>query len=388
MLPEVKMAVSEPKTEDQKVSVESNGGLTSEEIQKVVKENDPSLLPPEKQKEFHERFVVKGEEIPEEKPPETEEKSEQPTEEQPKPEVKPEVKTETTPEVKPDKKEKPEPLSPEEENNIKRLREKYYHKSNELNETKLKLQSTNKRLEEIKTKSLTPKENKETDVYSEDYIKGIEVRQKVLEDRQIEREKSEEVSLKTEKARLEFQSDLLEIAQLQVENTSLQTEKPFSALNAAYSRFQTLVGGQENRDKFLSNPEYRKSMEANGIIFPMSDTDWKRYKELLEIRSFKLEKNHPDLDSAYYKWQKENGIIPDSVKEASLEATQKTTQTIANSSQEATILPPNAGTMATASTGWTKETIDAWIATNPYPKTKEDKATMREINEIVQKGLT
>jgi len=358
------MAVPEPKVE------EENGGLTSEEIQRVVKENDPNQLSPDKQKEFHERFVVGNEEIPTETedPPKTEDP---PPEEPPKTEDKPETE-----------KEKPEPLSSEEN-----LREKYYLKSNELNETKQKLDSTNKRLEEIKNKTLPLKENKETDVYSEEYIKGIESRQKTLEEKLVAREKSEENSLQTEKAKLEFQSDLLEIAQLQVENTSLQTEKPFSELNAAYTRFQTIIGGPENRDKFLSDPEYRKGMEANGHIFPMSEPDWKKYKDILEIRSFKLEKNHPDLDSAYYKLQKERGVVPDSVKEASLEATQKTTETIANSSQESTILPPNAGTMSQGSTGWTKETIDSWIGAHPYPKTKEEKTTMRELNDIVQRGL-
>lgn len=366
MLPEVKMAVSEPKAEEKE-------GLTIEEIQKVKQDDSIDFLPPEKQKEFHERFVVGNEEIPEEKP-----EAEQP----PKP-------TEGKPENKPveeKKEEKTEPLSPEEEDNLKQLREKYYLKSNELNETQQKLNKTNKRLEEIK-KTTPLKENKEADVYDEEYLKSLQTSIKTLEDREIKREKSEETSLQSEKTRLEFQSDMLEIAQLQVENTSLQTEKPFSALNAAYSRFQKNVGGPENRDKFLSDPEYRKNMEAQGIIFPMSDPDWKKYKELLEIRSYKLEHNSEDLDSAYYKYQKVHGIIPDSVKEASLEATQKTTETIANSSQETTILPPNAGTMSGDSIGWTKETIDSWIAANPYPKTDKDKATMREINQIVQRGL-
>lgn len=362
------MAETEAKQVESKPEVKT--GLTPEDIQKVKQDDSIEFLPPEKQKEFHDRFVVGNEEIPEEAPKAEEEPKA--TEEVQKPEI----------ETVKEEKEKVKPLSEEDEEN---LRKKYYLKSNELNETKLKLQSVNKRLEKVE-KPL-PKETKEVDVYDEEYLKGLATRQQALEDRQTDREKSEETDLQTEKAKLEFQSDLLEIAQLQVENTSLQTEKPFSALNAAYSRFQTDVGGPENRDKFLSDPEYRKNMESQGIIFPMSTTDWKKYKELLNIRSYKLEHNSEDLDSAYYKYQKVHGIVSDSVKEASLEATQKTTETIANSSQESTILPPNAGTMAEGSIGWTKETIDSWIAANPYPKTEKDKSTMREINQIVQRGL-
>ena len=86
---------------------------------------------------------------------------------------------------------------------------------------------------------------------------------------------------------LQTEKMYLELTNFQLENISLKTSKPIKVINAQYQKFVEDLGvGANNKeerlarvDKFLKDPAYREKMEGQGLNFPMSDSDYKKFDQ-------------------------------------------------------------------------------------------------------------
>ena len=141
-----------------------------------------------------------------------------------------------------------------------------------------------------------------------------------------------------------------DVSLLQAENPELQTSQPIESIDRAYIRFRdTLAGGpgatnqakNEAVNNFFSNADFRKSKEAEGHLFPINDADWKNYKTVSQVISYKRNggtqtwdskkgDKFQEIDVAYYKYKKDNGIIPDPVQRAAIEAATKVFDQVAS----------------------------------------------------------
>lgn len=366
---------------------EEKKGLTNDELRQIVSEKlSLDELPPEKQEEFHNRFVVDEEELPDDvQPPKEGDEEKKGAQEVQEPVREQESQKLATPEEEKPSEQKHEPD----------LKRKYYEKSNELNTAKQRLEAANKKLEQLETLKLQkPGEYKNTeDVYSEEALK--EMREKVigLEKAISSFTESEASFIKNEKEKLTEQTKTLEeqnlflsIQTFQGEAPELKTEKPFQVLNASYAKFQDDVGGPEAREKFFSDPEFRKAKEAQGIVFPMDDGTWEKYKTLVEVHHFRNEKQYPDYDSAYYGWRKEKGVTIDKIKEAALRSSQETAKKIVENKLETKTLSPDDGTSSGGSGELSEPQMLAWLEAHPFPKTAEEKKMQASIMDYVNKA--
>ena len=353
--------------------VDEKKGLTDNEIRGLAKEEIPfSSLNVEKQQEFRERFVIGEEEIPDES--KSEDKSE------PDKEQKTESKAdEGKVEVKTD----PEPESA--------LKRKLYDKSNELNTVSQKLQSAKKRMDQLEALKIEPrkkvKKEEDEDLYSEEHQKKEQDRLDKIESKLNTFAENESKALKDQSQNLQNEQLMLKIGNFQLEEIELQTSKPFTVLNAVYTKFQNDIGGPEARQKFLEDPEFRKQKEALGIVFPISDEDFKKYSTIVQVHKFAQERSYPDYESAYYIWRKENGQLRDVVSNAALAGSQAATQKIMENKSETKTLSPDDGTMGDGNSGMSEEQAMAWLKTHPQPKTQEEiKMQMLIYNKFASPG--
>lgn len=371
----------EKKTEEQK-------GLTNDELKQVIAGKIPlDNLPVEKQNEFHQRFVLAEEELPEDvRPPEesgTDDSQGTKAENQEEPEQKEPGKQ---PEKAPEEKKSPDPD----------LKRKYYEKSNELNTTKQRLESVTKRLKDLENLRIkAPDGKKDDDLYSEENLKAQ--REEVAELRrvltsltqgEVSHIKSERERLQQQAAKLEEQNLYLDIQSFQGESPELKTEKPFHVLNAAYAKFQNDVGGPEARERYFSDQEFRKQKEAEGITLPMDEKTWEKYKTLVELHHFRKSEGYPNYSSAYYIWKKNRGIEDDQIKQAALKASQAASAQIVENKTETKTLSPNDGTSGEGGTGMTEQQMIAWLEAHPFPKTKDEQAMQQRILSYVSSATS
>lgn len=312
-------------------------------------------------KEFHERFVVGGEEVPS---------------------AEEEVKT--IPEVKIEAKVEKEEIVSEEESE---RRKRFKAIRDENNTLVQKLAAAQEREERLKKMRIDNVPKLDVDEFDEN-AKAQQKYNKEVADKVNSFVDDEGKALNRDKQQLQQESLYMSMAQLQEENPELKTSKSIKALDAAYIRFRdTLVPGSDNDAKnaavqeFLGNPEKRKQAESQGILFPFSDDDWKKYQMVSNVHSYRSQNSFPDLDSAYYKYKKENGIIPDLIKSTAIDTHRKVVEQIADKNNKATILAPNDGVSGPTDGGMTEEQAVAWIMSNQTPSTPAQKKILMAIME-------
>lgn len=318
-------------------------------------------LTPEQHQEFHDRFVVEQEELPE-----GEQKEES------------EVKEEKIPE----KKDEPEPVKDDS------LKKKYYEKSNELNRVQQLLANSEKRRKELEALKVETKKVKYEDPLSDDAIKSRDDRLEAIERRQNQVLEIESKNAAAEVENLKREALYLGIGNFQ--NTSsesdIKTSKSFQVLDAAYAKFQNDIGGPENRQKYLEDAEFRRQKEAEGYVFPMDDKDWNAYQKVVLVHRFKEDNGYPTYSSAYADWKLQNGIVSDQVKDAVLKTAQSITQKVSGNSGSAVVLDPETGkSHQKDEDGMTNEWMEDWLTKHPYPSTPQEVLTQKKIMEKIKR---
>ncbi|MHA1972416.1 MAG: hypothetical protein ACTSW1_05475 [Candidatus Hodarchaeales archaeon] len=332
----------------------AKGEMTLEDIK------DPAVA-----REFHDRFVLENEEIPESN------------------EVKAKVEENKDPEINETQTQTVE--SVDENQTFLQERKRKYDEINNLNQ---KIENKRKRLGELDTVDTTvhKKVNGE-EIFSEQTNLSTQDRLQVLERNQRVAVESEKVNLEAENLELANRKVFMEIDSFQFENPELKTSKSMTVLNAGYAKFITDIGGLENVDKFRTDKEYKTLKESEGFVFPMSDTDYGKFEKISGAIKYKRDNNHPDLDSAYYKFRKENGIVTDDIKQASINAASATLRQVAENADGTQTLSPDDGTGGGGKDEMSRETMERWILANPEPKTPQQVAMMKAIQNQLFGGV-
>ena len=350
-----------PETKEQVENKEVEQNEIDEGLQIALKLEKGEMqiedLTPEQHQEYHSRFVVEQEELPEK---EQNEESE--------------VKVDEDPEAK----DKQEPIK---DNSLKK---KYYEKSNELNRVQQLLANSEKRRKELEALKVETKKVKYEDPLSDDAIKSRDERLEAIERRQNQVLEIEAKNAATEVENLRKEALYLGIGNFQnnISEDDIKTSKSFQVLDAAYAKFQNDIGGPENRQKYLDDVEFRKQKEAEGYVFPMDDKDWNAYQKVVLVHRFKEEHGYPTYSSAYADWKLQNGIVSDQVKDAVLKTAQSITQKVSGNSGSAVVLDPETGkSHQKDEDGMTDEWIEDWLTKHPNPSTTQEVLTQQKIME-------
>lgn len=274
---------------------------------------------------------------------------------------------------------------------------KYKEKADKANTLQQQLNNAQKKIADLE--ALKPPEVKRDKEEEEDNPALKEIR----DDKERQR-KTINFQQEEERARvhnLERENTMLELDNIQVVEPALRTAKPFSELDSEYAAFQSKVGGPENREKFLNDPQYRAQIEAQGIFFPMSDDDFKKYANIIDIHHTKVgsakkgeKHDYKTYNAALYEWKMKNPDLikvekptVDPVAQAALISAEQTANAMQvnnlNSSQS-TSLPANGG--KTGGGGWTRESAFNWLSSYPASPTPAQKVTRAEIHALVRSG--
>lgn len=385
------------KTEDSEKKEENTNLLDNDTIRKLAREEmDFDQLSPEQKSEFHLRFVEGDEEeVPTEEeeaaaikaaatnPPAASSNATPPVENNPPAPEAPAVTPVTpNPEVDADKSEILAKLKAEKDSN---------------NTLKQQLESQKKKLASLLDNKV-PEPPKIEDELDENLSKvdkwNREVATKLNTHADTEIQNIQKDAVKTEQSLL-----YSDVSILQTENPELRTSLPVESIDKTYVRFRDGLAGpgatneQKNEavNKFFGDSEYRKSREAEGHVFPIKENDWKSYQSVSKLISYRRNGGDPnwdsksngnkfaDLDVAYYKYKKENGIVPDPVKQAALDAAMKVTDQIVDNQNKPNLLSPEIGASAEGLEGMTEAQAEAWLVDHPTPSTPEEIATLNAI---------
>lgn len=368
---------------------QAKGNLSDEQYQKVFKSQDFSELSAPQIEEFINRMRGEEDGKPDPVAPDVVATAPQGTS----PEEPPKTSTEGEAQANPSDEKKDKfshvPETPVDEVTAR----KYVEKADEANTFKQQLEATKKKLEnaqrrnsaiEEALKTLTGmQEIDEKSLFTEDGIKNIARSQKQLvkATQTILAANKEEVAEHVNDSK---EAELfLTIAEMQVANPELKTSVPVRELNKAYVNFSKQIGGVENLNRYMTDPEYRKTQEMAGNKIPIQDGDLKAFSRILEVHSESKIVGNNDLTYTYWKL-KNSGRFPTE------QSAPKTSPAVAPSHVEARNNPKVDTPVLTPGVGITPDTGDPlssreasakWLNAHPKPKTKAEWDMVEAITE-------
>lgn len=390
-----------PEEKKAREEAEKSGNLISTELARELVRNPNKFdeLTPEQKTEFHTRFVEMEEEVPENKEEEEKLAAEEEKKDPPKP-TESEEGADTSTETGKEKKSKEEEEDPDKQ----ALKAKLKESKDEINTLSQKLNVKDKRVKALEDMRI-PEPPKVEDEYETETAKAqSDFNRKVAEgvNQWVD---AESASLKKETSDLREKTMYVSAGVLQQEFSELDTSKSLEVLDKVFIRFRNDLAGpganeearKEATTKFFNDAEFRKAKEADGIVLPIKEDDWKNYQLVSQILNFKRtggdpgyyknekgeavarEDKYPDLDVAYYAFRKSTGFIPDPVKEAAIETTQKVVDKMEEKDISTTVLSPDAGTGGGDEGGMTEAQAEQWLLDHPTASTLEEKRILREI---------
>lgn len=258
----------------------------------------------------------------------------------------------------------------------------------ELNTINQKIEAANKKFGELGKLSEKVQVKKFEDVGSEEALTDTNSRLAKMEANQEEYFKGKTEDLKNDTISLQNEKLYLELSNFQFENPELKTSKPVKVLNAQWKKFLNVLPGKdhaekmESADKFLKDKSYREQVEAGGVSFPMSDSDYKAFDKISNINAFRNERKYPSLTSANHDFQMENGTVLDAVQNAALKATEDTIEKLGGNGG-ATTLSPDDGSGGGGETVQSPESMMKWLRDHPVPTSPEDIAKADAIHAAI-----
>jgi len=201
--------------------------------------------------------------------------------------------------------------------------QKYKEKANEANHFKMKYQNNQKEIESLKSKideltglkskltdsdskfdfNLTPPKNEdgEDNAYDEKYLTNVGPAVKQLRDEinelknQLSKKAELEASSYTEILQSkQVEQTFNEIDQLQYEVPEFKTSIPFKDIDKEYSKITQALKDQSQINRYISDPEFRKQKELEGLNQPQ---DFDKYIQIMTL--YKKKNQYPSLKSAY-----------------------------------------------------------------------------------------
>jgi len=156
---------------------------------------------------------------------------------------------------------------------------------------------------------------------------------------------------------LEAQRSELAIEKLQKSFPDLKTTVPMSQLDGELTRFMGEVGGIDNVNKYLEDPEFRKQKEAEGVT-PLSDAfieNKDRFGKVVDINhAFSINKDENGLthrqrnsdatiESFHMKNQLESGAYTEQLRNAKLSGATSVIDKVASNKHTAPTMSPSSG---------------------------------------------
>jgi len=372
---------------------EENGNLLSnDKVRRLI--NDEihyDSLNTEEKAEFHNRFIEGDEEgVPtEEEEAATTAESDKVDDQTPPPQ--------DNPQTPPQANENVQTVTPEENADTQELKQKLKSQKDANNTLQQQLASATQKLANLDAMKV-PEPPKVHDALDDNVNKQHEWN-KDMASKLNRYAESEKATIQKDKNATEQSLLYSDVAILQTENPELRTSLPIESIDKTYIRFRDGLAGAgatseqkgEAVNKFFANAEFRKTKEAEGHVFPITDADWKGYQAVSKVIGFKRNggdvnynfhtqgEKYSEMDVAYYKYKKVHGFIPDPVKQAALESATQVADQIAENQSKPNLLSPDVGKASEGIDGMTEQQAEQWLIDHPAPSTPEEVATLRVI---------
>lgn len=259
-----------------------------------------------------------------------------------------------------------EPTAQETEH--KKLKEKLFatqveaNKAKQLNE---KLASDKAFIEkQLSDSRNAPVTQRTEDAFDDDSQKNLIERLNLLEGRERERLERDQTHFNTTQAETadlqaknKTQSDMLAIQQLQNNFQELKTTVPITQLDAELETFAEAIGGYDNVNKYLEDPEFKKTKEAEGLT-PLTNAfmeNLDKFNKVVEIsREYNVEKDdngksysdrNPDvsIDNLYMNRLQSSGHYSDQLRNAKLTGANAVADKVVSQKYTATTMQPSTG---------------------------------------------
>ena len=251
---------------------------------------------------------------------------------------------------------------------LKAIKEKYFEKGVEANRNKQLLEKVEKdntflqeQLDVFKNAGVT----KATDDYfDDDSQKNLRETVDLLRGQMtalLEHNKSNAVA--NQEAGIQIQQDLenqkgsLSIQQLQNNFPDLQTSKPMGQLDNELKSFSEAVGGMDNVNKYLEDPEYKKQMDGQGIA-PLSDSfmeNLTKYSAIVDLnreyavlkddagQSYKDRNPDVSIENFYMNQLQTTGKFNDMLSNAKLTGANSVADKVVSQKYTAATMTPSGG---------------------------------------------
>ena len=218
-----------------------------------------------------------------------------------------------------------------------------------------------KQLEDGKNATITPRTE---DNFDDDSQKNLIERLTLLESqataraqRDLDYSATQQTATESVRKDLEVQKGQLSVQQLQNSFPNLKTTEPVHMLDAELNRFSKEVGGLENVNKYLEDPEFKKQKDSEGVA-PLSDSfmnNLDKFNEIVELnnnfavardgsgQTFKDRNADMSLESFYMQNLHSTGKYNEMLNNAKLAGANKVVDKIASQKFTATTMTPAGG---------------------------------------------
>jgi len=260
-----------------------------------------------------------------------------------------------------------EPVKPV-DSTEKALKEKLFKSQVQANKNKQLLEQqtaradfVNKQLEELKNnKNITERTednfDDETQANNVERITRLEEMLRTSLEREQNTVNQQQIDTNTAHQSLEDERSSLAIEKLQNAFPDLKTSVPISQLDGELTSFMDQVGGIDNVNKYLDDPEFKKQKDAEGVT--LSDTFIKNkdtFSKVVELNhEFSLKKDenglsHKDrnsdstIESFYMRKQYDSGIYSEQLRNAKLTGANAVIDKVVSQKHIAPTMSPSSG---------------------------------------------
>jgi len=264
--------------------------------------------------------------------------------------------------------EEPKIEPPSESTELKAIKAKLFESQVEANRNKQlneKLASDKdfiaKQLNDLKSAQVTQNTD---NAYDEEYQKQLLERVNLLEGRERERlERDQTFSNQSQQEaltlneELKLKSNFLDIKKLQHNNPELRTTADIETLDGELKAFADSVGGYDNVNKYLEDPEFKKAKDAEGLT-PLSNTfmdNLDKFNKIVDLNqefAFKKDDNgksysdrNPDvtIDNLYMNKLQQSGQYSDMLRNAKLTGANAVVDKVVSQKHTANTMTPASG---------------------------------------------
>lgn len=193
--------------------------------------------------------------------------------------------------------------------------------------------------------------------------------------------------LRTEKLEIMDETELAMLRSDPLAKTAVPVGKSMKQMEAEYSDFYYATGATAedatNVKKFFTDANFRKEMESKGVKAPK---DFESINTILQVKAIRDRFRSADPDfkmtDAYVHFMSKNNKLSAALTEERLKGAAQVADKLHGIANETITMQPGLTSGAT-SDQWSDAQMSKWMVEHPHPKTKDDIATFRRIEAIL-----